>query len=148
MAARAASAARQPAGHLVVGPGGLQAALARWAGLVRAASAHLCAVALVVGGDVQHGEHGADVGAAEDDGVLPGLPADGQGRRHRDEVSAGRVVLGAFADAGQVADEADGAAGVQVVAADVAVPVQRVRATSGMKPEVIRWSLVIGGPSG
>ena len=37
------------------------------------------------------------------------------------------MVLGAFVDAGQVADEADGAVGVQVVAAVVAVAFQRVQ---------------------
>jgi hypothetical protein len=42
-------------------------------------------------------------------------------------VGAGRVVPGAFPDAGQVADEADGAAGVLVVAAGVAVPVEHVQ---------------------
>ena len=36
------------------------------------------------------------------------------------------MVLGAFVDAGQVADQADGAVGVQVVAAVVAVAFQRV----------------------
>ena len=36
------------------------------------------------------------------------------------------MVLGAFVDAGQVADEADGAVGVLVVAAVVAVAFQRV----------------------
>ena len=56
------------------------------------------------------------------------------------------MVLGAFVDAGQVADEADGAVGVEVVAAVVAVPFQRVQ-ESEMRPRVIRWSLVIGGSS-
>jgi len=37
------------------------------------------------------------------------------------------VVLGAFVDAGQVADEEDGPAGVQVVAAGEPVPVQCVQ---------------------
>ena len=37
------------------------------------------------------------------------------------------MVLGAFVDAGQVADEADGAVGVQVVAPGVAVAFQRVQ---------------------
>jgi len=38
-----------------------------------------------------------------------------------------RVVLGAFVDAGQVADEEDGPAGVLVVAAGEPVPVQYVQ---------------------
>ena len=37
------------------------------------------------------------------------------------------MVLGAFPDPGQVADEADGAAGVLVVAAEVAVVLERVQ---------------------
>jgi hypothetical protein len=49
-----------------------------------------------------------------------------QRRWHRDRVGDGGLVLGAFVDAGQVADEADGAVGVQVVAAVVAVAFQRV----------------------
>jgi hypothetical protein len=45
--------------------------------------------------------------------------------RHRDGVRAGRVVLGALVNPGYVADEPDGAGGVQVVATDVAVALQR-----------------------
>jgi hypothetical protein len=44
------------------------------------------------------------------------------------------VVLGAFVDAGQVADEADGAVGVQVVAAVVAVAFQRVQDVGSRGP--------------
>ena len=41
------------------------------------------------------------------------------------DIGAERVVLGAFVDARQVAEEQDGPAGVLVVAAGVAVPVQQ-----------------------
>jgi hypothetical protein len=51
-------------------------------------------------------------------------------------VSADRVVLDAFPDAGQVADEADGTADVLIVAADVAVPFQP-SSTSAMRSKVI-----------
>ena len=51
------------------------------------------------------------------------LSGVGCGRRHRD-VAAGGSVQGALVDAGYVADESDGLAGVLVVAAAVAVAFQ------------------------
>src|SRR5882724_8394309 len=56
-------------GHLVEGLGVVQVGLAVRAGLVGTVGAHLDAVALVVGGDIRRGEHGAGVGAGEGDDV-------------------------------------------------------------------------------
>ena len=88
----------------------MEAGLAGGAGLVGAVGAHLGAVALVVGGDVQRGQDGADVGAGEEDGVGFCLPAGCPGcgvRRGRGLVEVGAVggVAGAFVDVGEVADQ-------------------------------------------
>src|SRR5712691_3174284 len=104
--------------QMVILLGALQAGLAGQAGLVRAVGAGLGAIALVLGGLVQGGQDRADVPAGE---------GDGRRGRDLDQVGAGRVVLGAFPDPGQVADEADGAADVLVVAAEVAVLLERVQ---------------------
>ena len=71
--------------------------------------------------------------------------------------AVGGVVLGAFVDAGQVADQADGAVGVQVVAAVVAVAFQRVQDVvdeAGGDPVIaghrrsLRWRRAGGRTSG
>ena len=73
-------------GHLVVGLGVAEAVVAGGAGLVGAVGAHLGAVALVVGGDIQRDQHGLQVAGRDDDRV-PGCP----GRAARVPVLAGTV---------------------------------------------------------
>src|SRR6185437_9596721 len=89
------------AGHLVEGLGVSDVDLAGGARLVGAVGAHLGAVALVVGGDIGRGEDGDGVGVSQGDRVVAARSG------------VGGMVLGAFVDAGQVADQADGAVGAQ-----------------------------------
>ena len=87
------------------------------------------AVAFVVGGFVQGGHDGADLGGRVDDGVLIclGCGGPGFGRHGLVEVGAVGGVAGAFVDVGEVADHADGLAGVLVVVLVVAVAFQDVQ---------------------
>jgi hypothetical protein len=116
--------------QVVICLGVLEARLAGQAGLAGAVGAGLGAVALVVGGYVQGGQEGPDVAGRDEDGVLAGWLGRrrfGPGRRDLADVGPERVVLGAFVDAREVADEQDGPGGVRVVAAGVAVPVQDIQ---------------------
>ena len=108
----------------------MEAGLAGGAGLVRAVGAHLGAVAHVVGGDIQRDQHGLQLAGRDDDrimAVLAGRLGCRLRERRRVDNVPGRVVLGAFAPAGQVADEEDDPARVLVIAAGEPVPVQHVQ---------------------
>ncbi len=93
-------------GQLVVFPGALQAGLAGRAGLVGAVGA----VALVPGGLVHGGQDRADAPVGEGDGTR-----SRRGGRDPAQAGADRVVLSAYPDPGQVADQADGTAGLLVI---------------------------------
>jgi hypothetical protein len=119
----------QVCGEAVVGAGMLEAGPAGRTGLASAPGAGRDAVAFIVGSDVQGGQEGLDLVGRDADGVLRdrfGRCAFGRGRPGL-VVRAERVVLGAFIDVRQVADEQDGAAGVLVVGAGVTVAVKIVQ---------------------
>src|ERR1039457_693488 len=124
---RRPGACSRPAGRRRGRRGG---GLAGGAGLVGAVGAYLGAVAHVVGGDIQRDQHGLPVAGRDDDrGTAVWAGRLGCRLRGWRLVDGGpvRVVLGAFVDACQVADEEDGAAGVLVVAVGEPVPVQYVQ---------------------
>ena len=133
----------EPGGEAFVGAGRVEAVLAGSAGLVRAVRAGRRAVPLVVGGLIERGQDDGHPGASDRLRVLadggPGLRRAGvAGFGRLREVRADRCFLGAFVDAGQVADESDGAAGVLVIAAAVAVLFQDVQDVDDQAPGLPR----------